>query len=167
MEAIQVIADLMQVTRQATLRVIDGLTQEEAKWRPAYGANPIGFILWHMVRTQDGFFHRGITPGTQLWEKSGWHERFGLPLGDTGNSYTAEQVESFQVPPLDDLLAYMAEVQESALEIVRNLDSSRLLETPRTDRPDWTVLRYMRTSLTHENQHTGAIEYLRGLAKSR
>ena len=37
-------------------RVIDGLKQEEIAWRPAFGANSIGLILFHMARSEDSFF---------------------------------------------------------------------------------------------------------------
>ncbi len=166
MELLEFIAHMTEVTRAATLRVTANLTQEEAAWRGGYGANPAGFLLWHVGRSEDRFYNQIITPGPQIWEKNGWYRKLKLPLRDTGNSYTAEQVESFPVPDVRQLFAYMEEVQQSSLQIIRTIDPKRLQEVPVPERPDMTVLGFLRQHIIHENQHTGAIEYLLGLARS-
>ena len=166
MELVDFIAQMTESTRAAMLRVTANLTQEEAAWRAGYGANPVGFLLWHVGRTQDRFYNQVITSGPQIWEKNGWYSKLKLPLRDTGNSYTPEQVESFLVPELKQLFAYMDEVQQSSLQIIRTLDPKRLQEVPVPERPDMTVLNFMRQHIAHENQHIGAMEYILGLARS-
>ncbi len=32
---------------------VDGLTPEELIWSPAPGANPVGWLVWHLTRIQD------------------------------------------------------------------------------------------------------------------
>ncbi|MEE8470751.1 MAG: DinB family protein, partial [Dehalococcoidia bacterium] len=51
----------------ALTQAIDGLTQEELMWQPQPGANHIAFILWHMLRVEDWFFHYLFQRIPQVW----------------------------------------------------------------------------------------------------
>ena len=41
-------------------RITDGLKQEEVAWRPAYGANSIGLILFHVFKSEDSFIQERL-----------------------------------------------------------------------------------------------------------
>lgn len=166
MELKKYIAESLNETRARTLRVVKDLTPEELAWRPGHEANPIGFLLWHIARAEDGIYNRWIASREQVWTTHGWDKRFALKPEDSGNGWTAQQVADFVSPPLDDLLRYMAEVQESVLEHLPQLDLGRLGEKPNPDRPDWTISNMLQLLVIHEAHHQGAIEYLVGLQRS-
>ena len=65
---------------------------------PQPGANPIGWILWHMLRVEDMWFQFFIQRQTEIWEREGWNEKFGLPArflwcrGQTNKKYRSGDV---------------------------------------------------------------------------
>ncbi|HXG35858.1 MAG TPA: DinB family protein [Dehalococcoidia bacterium] len=161
-------------TRAATLRIIQDVSQEQLRWQPAPLANHIGFLLFHIFRVDDRYFHSWIAKSTEVWERDGWASRWQLPsppsnpdpIWQVGNSWTPEEVASWEPPSLAELLEYGAAVRESALNTVRDLDLSRLGETPRPQYPEWTVSYYLHQAIRHEAQHQGQIDYILGLMKA-
>jgi uncharacterized damage-inducible protein DinB len=58
--------------RNRLATALAGLTTEELAWRPDHHSNPIGCMLWHLVRVEDrwiGYFVRG---DEDLWVKNAW-----------------------------------------------------------------------------------------------
>jgi hypothetical protein len=167
------VADAMNRTRHATLNVVRDMTAEQLRWAPAPGANSTGFLLFHAFRAEDMYFHSALSKAGEIWERDGWVERWRLPSTlppdrlrtTTGNSWTAEEVASWQVPPLAELLAYGQAVRDSALKVLQDLDLSRLSEVPRPNRPDMTVAGYLFLASHHESQHLGQMDYLAGLMR--
>ena len=92
-------------TQSALMQALDGLTQEELMRRPQHEANSIAFILWHMLRVEDWFFHYLFQRVPQVWEAEKWHEKLNLPDDPraTGFGYSTEQVASFPAVQLQDL----------------------------------------------------------------
>ncbi len=155
---------------QALLDAAAGdLTQAEIAWRVGPQANPISFILWHLIRVEDRFVNSIIRDGTQVWETGDWPAKLGLP-GDplaTGNGFTAEQIADFPVPPLAALLDYQRAVRQVTLEYVDGLNGvglARLVKHPRLG--EQTVAAYLARVVVEVSQHTGQIDYIRGLKRS-
>ena len=69
----------------------DGLTDDEANYRPSPSANSIAWLIWHSARVQD-FQLAPIAGVEQVWKTGGWVDRFGLdlPRNDTGYGHGPE-----------------------------------------------------------------------------
>jgi uncharacterized damage-inducible protein DinB len=155
-------------------RTLRDLTPEELIWQPGPECNPIGLIVWHMARVEDRWLcHFAHDHRPELWIRDGWAQRLGLPEGDTGVGYTAEQVAQFQMPPLDEVQGYFDAVREAMLTYLRDLDPSELDVAPqRSPFPeigslpdDFTIGRMFRQLIGEYNQHLGQVGYLRGMQR--
>lgn len=152
--------------RRDTLNLVQDLSEDDLAWAPTPTANPIGFLLWHVARSEDRYFmFSGGVP--QVWQAQGWHQKFGLGENETGNSWAPEQARAFRAPSKQALLDYMDAVRQSGLKVIKALDLTRLSDTPRPDRPGVTIANMLQNAISHEAHHQGAIEYLVGLRRSR
>jgi len=145
------------------------LTPVETVWRAGPRANPIGFILWHLSRVEDRFVNTILLTGTQVWETGGWSSKLGLPAAPAvvGFGFTTEQVDAFPVPPLEALLAYLHAVRQATLNYIYGLsaaDLDRSVIHPRLG--EQTVAGFLARLVVEVNQHTGQIDYIRGLKRS-
>ena len=147
-------------------RTTDGLTQEEIAWRPGYGANSIGLILFHVARSEDSFIQERLQEKASVWESEKWYEKLAMLKDESGAHYTADQVNAFPVPKLDGLLAYQAAVRKETLAYVETLSADDfdaiISMQPFGDMPKAFLL-----SLTasHAAQHLGEMSYIRGLQR--
>jgi hypothetical protein len=147
-------------------RVTDGLKQEEIAWRPAFGANSIGLILFHMARSEDSFIQARLREKPEVWETGEWHKELEVSKDEAGAHYTAEQVNVFPVPGLDKLLAYASAVRAATKEYVKSLaptEFDRVISMPPFG--DMTVAVIFSLTVGHAAQHIGEISYLRGLQR--
>lgn len=168
------VADAVTRNRAATLSMVQGLTPRQLTWQVAPEANTVAFLLFHTFRVED-YFLRVLGAEQELWRRDGWDQRWTLPnppddvtgIWFTGNSWTPEDVASFQPPPLDEMLAYGAAVREEFLHRLRSLDLSRLQDTvwPRRN-PTVTVAGILQMVARHEAEHQGQIDLLLGLLRS-
>ena len=162
---------LKSLERLKTLltNAVSDLEPDELKWRAGPQANPIGFILWHQIRTEDRFINTLFQQKPQVWEQEKWYQKMNLSgdPNDTGWGYTAEQVVAFPMPELERLLQYGEAVRTQTVEYIENLkpdDLSRIVEHPRLGQI--TVSDLIILLLGEIYQHIGQIAYLRGLVKS-
>src|ERR671913_1768480 len=86
---------------------VEGLDADDlARWVQP-GANPIGWLAWHLLRVQDD--HVADVAGTeQVWTAEGWADRFGLDIDPraTGYGMDDDEVNRVRVPSADHLLGY-------------------------------------------------------------
>lgn len=151
------------VIREGTLSMVGELKQDEMGWRPVSFANPIGFILFHLFRIDDRYFHRWLSELGEVWEREGWDSRWQLPephpdapelwYSQTGNSWTPEQVAAREIPPKDELLEYGDRVRGSTLKVLEQLDIGQMDLAPRPERPELTYAHYLHMASHHEAQH--------------
>jgi hypothetical protein len=158
-----VIASLRQ-TRSYLNRSLEGLTQEDIAWKPAEHCNSIAFIMWHATRVEDYFFTRVLQRKTELYEADGWMEKLGTPP-DSGYGYTAEQLQNWPVPKLEDLQGYADAVRQSTMTYLEQLAPEKMPELVRPDRPPDTVGGMLIRISTEIALHMGQIDYLSGLRK--
>jgi len=144
---------------------VGDLTPEELAWRPGPGANPIGWILWHMLRVEDMWFQFFIQRQTEIWERDGWNERFGLPVRDNGFGHTEEQVADFPALDLQELLRYGQAVRQGTLDYLKALGPEDYSQVPREQRPEMSVGAIFRQVIGEVYQHQGHIAYLKGLKR--
>ncbi|MBC8477004.1 MAG: DinB family protein [Dehalococcoidia bacterium] len=142
-------------------RSLEGLTQEDAAWRPSDECNSIAFILWHFAQIEDFFVNRVIRKKPRLYDE-GWAGKLGTPADESGYGYTVEQLRAWPVPELEVLRAYAGAVRKNTLEFLEQLPVEKMLELARPDRPPDTIGGVMSRIATEIALHVGQIDYLRG-----
>ena len=70
-------------------KVLDGLSLDDLHKRPSLGANPIGWLCWHAIRSCDRMLG-DVVLGKQLWISASWNHRFNRPPdpNDTGKGHS-------------------------------------------------------------------------------
>ena len=157
------IADALARESEFLLAALDGLTPDELAWQPAPNANSIGWTLWHMVRVEDMWIQFFAQFQTEIWERDGWNDKFGLPTRDNGFGHTADQVANFPRINLAEFLHYRAAVRQATLDYLATLSPDDMHIVPRERRPEMSLGAIFRQMLGEFYQHTGQIAYLRGL----
>jgi Protein of unknown function (DUF664) len=143
----------------------DGLTDDEANYRPSPSANSIAWLIWHSARVQD-FQLAPIAGVEQVWKAGGWVDRFGLnlPRNDTGYGHGSAEVAKVQAPA--DLLAgYYHAVHKLTLDFVAGVtaeDLARVID-PNWDPPVTASARII-SIIDDCAQHLGQAAYLLGIA---
>lgn len=145
-------------------RVLDGLDDAALTARPDAEANSIGWLVWHIARSQDAQVS-AVADREDLWVADGWRERFDLPYDDaaTGYGHSAEEVGAFRAE-VTDLRGYLGAVHRATLEILAGLaeeDLDRVVDQ-RWDPPVTMGVRLV--SIAADGlQHLGQAAYARGL----
>jgi uncharacterized damage-inducible protein DinB len=144
---------------------VAGLTPDQLAEQVRPGANPIGWLAWHLLRIQDD--HLAEVSGTeQVWTAQGFATRFGLPVDDaaTGYGMSSEEVASVRVPSADLLLEYADAVAARSADLLGGLsddDLDRVVDE-RWDPPVTLGVRLV-SVLSDDLQHVGQAAYVRGL----
>ncbi|UQX11963.1 mycothiol transferase [Candidatus Mycobacterium methanotrophicum] len=148
--------------------IADGLTDEQANYRPSPNANSIAWLIWHSARVQD-IQLAPIAGIDQVWTAEGWVDRFGLdlPRNDTGYGHSPEDVAKVQASA--DLLAgYYHAVHRVTLHFVAGVTAEDLARI--VDRSwDPPVIASARLVSTIDDcaQHLGQAAYVLGIAPRR
>ena len=159
---------VFELHRDDLAEVIGDLTQDEAAWRPAPAANPIGFLLWHLTRVEDGWVQRVIQREKHLWVRAGWAVRFGMPEDqrDMGFDYREDQIRDFAPPPLELLRDYFDAVRGGTLDFLASWDPGADDAEHRAPWGGTVGTADILAQLAWEmNQHAGQIAYLKGLQR--
>jgi hypothetical protein len=164
MEPAELLVDAFGRIRALCHRVLDGLDDDALAWRPVPGANPVGWLVWHLLRIQDD--HVADVAGTeQVWTAQGFAGRAGLPFADdaTGFGQTADDVGRLRVGArllgeyadavTDATLAFLATVGADDLD--RVVDES-------WDPPVTLGVRLV-SVVGDDLQHLGQASYVKGL----
>lgn len=163
MNTCEYLARNLHYTRQATLKMVKGLSSADLYFRATPTANSIGFLLWHVSRWEDRWINQRIQKLSEVWVSEGWYRKLCLPEDAVGSGYTSKQVEKVIIPDLNMLLAYMDAVHAKAQAYVRALDPAGLDKTvfEMPGRPG-TPFQILRQLAHHESQHNGQIEFIIG-----
>ena len=159
------IEDAFRQEKEFLTDAVSDLTPAELAWRAGPQANPIGWILWHMLRVEDMWFQFFIQRKTELWERDGWNDKFGLPTRDNGFGHTLEQVADFPALDRDELMRYGDAVRGETLEYIKGLAPADFNVVPREQRPEMSVGAIFRQVVGELFQHQGHISYLKGLQR--
>ncbi|MBI4180623.1 MAG: DinB family protein [Chloroflexi bacterium] len=166
METSEFIQDELERVKQGISRVITGLSPYELMWRPGVESNSIGLILFHLARSEDGFVQGRILNQLQIWEVEKWYQKLNMSVSDTGSSYTPEQIITFPVLTLEDLMNYAEAVRVRTLQYLKgknNADFDKIINMPR--RGDTTIGAVFSLIVVHLAQHIGDIAYIRGMQR--
>jgi hypothetical protein len=93
------ITDALGRGRGVMRRAIAGRSPDDLAYRPDRGANPLGWLAWHVGRVED-MHVADLMEADQLWTADGWHERFGMPPEPEvyGTGQRLEEVDAVTVP---------------------------------------------------------------------
>jgi uncharacterized damage-inducible protein DinB len=144
---------------------VDGLTPDQLAWSPAPGANPVGWLVWHLTRVQDHHVAE-LLGQDQLWVTGDWAGRFGLApdASDTGYGHSPARVATVRPDSADVLVDYHDAVAARTREFLRGLapeDLDRVVDK-RWDPPVTLGVRLV-SILDDDTQHAGQAAYVRGL----
>ena len=115
------IEDALAKEHEFLMEAVHDLTPEELASRPGPEANPINWILWHMLRVEDMWLQFFIHNQPEIWERDGWNQMFGLPARDNGFGHTPEQVAQFPALDSRELLNYGEAVRAATLAYLKGL----------------------------------------------
>ena len=157
---IELYGRLVPLAKQAVV----GLSSDELRRAPE-GANPIGWLVWHLARVQDHQVSE-IFGEEQVWLDAGWAERFGLEAdpNNIGFGHSPEDVASVRPESADALIDYLQEVDSRTRGWLGDLEAARLDQIV-DDRYDPPVTMAVRLVSVADDclQHVGQANYLRGI----
>ncbi|MFG1718652.1 DinB family protein [Micromonospora chalcea] len=144
---------------------LDGLDAAQLRRAPAEGANPVGWLVWHLTRIQDDHV-ADVMGEPQLWAGGDWAARCGLrpEPADTGFGHGPEQIAAVRPESGGVLLDYHRAVVDRSLGYLRGLrpaDLDRVVDE-NWDPPVTLGVRLV-SVLDDDFQHVGQAAYVRGL----
>jgi hypothetical protein len=150
-------------------KVLEGLSIDDLHKRPSLGANPIGWLCWHVIRSCDRLLG-DVVLGKQLWISAGWNRKFNRAPdpNDTGKGHSLATVDALFIPSTGTLVDYARTVKAPLLAYLEKLTNQELSkEYPSSQNPGTTRPVYPRITgiLSHNLQHIGEANYVRGILK--
>jgi hypothetical protein len=147
----------------AMMADVKDLTQEQLAWKPAPGTNPIGFLFWHYVRTEDNMIH-SLTGKSSVWQVEKWCEKLGMDPDAQGTGFHEPDVDKAASLPLSETLAYAEKVFTETSDYLNSLDDAGLDYAPNPERPRRNVGMMLRNFVVaHGWWHLGEIKYVKGM----
>ncbi|WP_134773076.1 mycothiol transferase [Ornithinimicrobium flavum] len=160
-----VLLDGFQRIEEGVRNVLEGLHADDLVWRPGPGANPVGWLLWHLSRQQDAQL-AAIAGEEEVWLAGGWRERFDLPYGPDAHGYgqAVDEVGRFTIEDPSLLTGYAAAVRDLTARLLASLgeeDYARVVDDS-WDPPVTAAVRIY-SVLEDAAKHLGQAEYVKGL----
>ena len=146
---------------------VNGLDEEALCTAPEPGANPIGWLVWHLARVQDHHI-ADLLATEQVWVSGDWARRCGLEPdpSNIGYGHSAEEVRAVRPEGPEVLLDYLGAVQARTTAMLGGLgpdDLDRVADR-RWDPPVTVGVRLV--SIADDSlQHAGQAAYVRGLVR--
>ena len=144
---------------------VQDLTPEQLRRAPADGANPIGWLVWHLSRVQDHHVAQ-LLDTEQVYLSGDWAGRFGLDPDpdDIGYGHTPQQVAAVAPESWQALVDYHTAVSSRTRAYLGGLepgDLDRIVDEG-WDPPVTLGVRLV-SVLNDDTQHVGQAAYVRGL----
>jgi hypothetical protein len=163
MNAVEFIHTMVSEMHNAMIEDVKVLNQEQLAWKPAPNTNPIGFLFWHEIRTEDNMIH-GLQGKQSIWESGKWYEKLGMDAGAQGTGFKEPDVDKAAALPISEVMTYVERVTRSIEDYIKTLDDAGLDRAPNPERPRWTVGMMLRNFvIAHGWWHLGEIKYLKGM----
>lgn len=144
---------------------VTGLTADQMHWRANDKGQPISFVLWHYVRTEDNIIQFVLQHKPTVWLEGRWNEKLGLDRISQGTGMSLQDAQSLRLNPLADFEQYMQAVWQATDEYLSKADDA-FLEQKTTVKPlgEMAIQNAIgNMCLTHGFTHLGEIAHLRGL----
>jgi hypothetical protein len=125
--SITLLVNILSNVHNTLHSVVDDLTEQEWKVRPAPGKNIISFTVWHLPRIQDNIIQTWIRGMPEVVHGERWaHWQQFKPLG-SGVGITSEKADEIAFGVLKvDVLEYADAVQQEVLTWLRELSEGDL-----------------------------------------
>lgn len=163
MTASTLLLDLFSRPAEVALTVLSGLDSEGLNYRPAPGANSIGWLLWHLAREQDVQIapHAGVE---EAWIAGDYDTAFGLGPGDMGYGQAPEEAAAIRFDDPALLRRYLLAVAELVNGYLAKVsdDDVDLVIDDAWDPPVTLGVRLI-SAADDAAQHAGQAAYLKGL----
>ena len=170
MKPIEAIVFNYQRTHELAIGVVSELSDDQLKWRPNLTAPSIGFHIWHMARWADDLVETIKGPGSEIWQREGLAESWGLTPGDLGQAETGagmgdDMSSNLGLPPRDVILDYVRRAFSAADEAVASLSESSFQRPSysRGHEEEQPIGYIVVRAIAHNNRHLGMMEAIRGL----
>ncbi len=171
----------------AALALVDELSEEQFRWRPASGPQSIGWNLWHIAKWDDFMAEALVArsaslshlePAHQIWHSRGVAGQWGWQTGrlgmlDGGTGLADDDAAALTLPAKQDVVAYAAEAFRHLEEVLSELDDSLLPQVipgpilyP-TDTQQDTYGNNLVIFLNHGYEHLGTMEAIKGFLGMR
>ena len=165
METNEILIEVFGRVAEHVHNAVDGLDAEQLAAAPAPGSNPIGWLVWHLTRVEDGHIAE-LLEVDQLWTTGDFAAPFGVDADpeNSGYGHTPEQVAAIRPDGAAALLDYYEAVAartRSYLESVKPSDLDRIVDE-RWDPPVTLGVRLVSIA-DDEVQHGGQANYARGM----
>ncbi|HEY32769.1 MAG TPA: DinB family protein [Dehalococcoidia bacterium] len=167
----QLIEDIFILISQEMERILEGLTVDDLNQQPRPDCNSIGWLAWHLTRSQDRMIE-DLTGEEQTWTRDKWYLKFNRSSDatETGVHHSSEEVIAFRSPDIATVMEY----HHAVLEQTRRYVSTQLSEDE-LDRlfanpafPHRRTPRERLMGVINDNlQHVGQAAYVRGLLKGK
>jgi hypothetical protein len=166
MDHVDLLTDAFGRIRDGVHRVLTDLDDDALRWRPGADANPVGWLVWHLLRIQDD--HLADVAGTdQVWRLQGFADRFRLPYGEaaTGFGQSSEDVGRLRVhgPLLAEYADAVTEATLGYIATVRAEDLDRIVDDS-WDPPVTLGVRLV-SVVNDDMQHLGQAAYVKGMLR--
>jgi hypothetical protein len=164
------------------------ISEQEWRSRPAPNQNMVGYIVWHIPRTQDNFVQLWARGIPEVFHRPDWlHwqqlQRLGIGVGIT--SQEADEIAT--TTHLPETLNYADVVHQEILSWLRQISDADLDHTPYATRhlaafpeyqtegyhqeinslfnqPVWNLL--MRPCIGHVHRHLGELELAKAVVRA-
>jgi hypothetical protein len=163
MKAAELLQTIISEMNMVLLSDVKDLTPEHLAWKPAPGANPIGFIFWHLVRIEDEFVS-DLLEKPSIWESEKWDAKLGMDTKAHGMGFQEPEVDKVAALPLAEIMGYAKLVIQTVDDYLKSLDDDKLDVAPNPEKPKRTIAMILRNFiLAHGWWHIGEIKYLKGM----
>ena len=105
---------------------IRDLTSEQMQWRGNDKGQPISFVLWHYVRTEDNIIQFVLQRKPTVWMEGGWDKKFGLHATAQGTGMSLADAQNLRLEPKADFETYMRAVWEATDAYLASADDESL-----------------------------------------
>ena len=165
MSQLNFVRDSLRNLHNSMSEATDGLTEEQAHWRPGDRGNHIGFIAWHYTRTVDNMVRYVLQRKPTVWMEGQWDQMFGLDSKAQGTGMSAVEAVDSRIADIPAFVRYMSGVWDETQAYLATVAEDELGKRM-TIRPlgELTLEEVLgNVLLTHGYTHLGEIWLLRGL----
>ena len=163
----QLLNDTLGVVLDGLEKALADLSQADLNEQPHPDCNSMGWLAWHLTRTQDRAIAELMTED-QIWMKEKWYAKFGRAPdpSDSGFGHKSEDVAVFKSPDVETLLSYHKAVLNRSKRYIEKITVGELGR--KLDHPRFPTVEARLVAVLNDNlQHLGQVAYLRGLLKGK
>ena len=96
--------------------------------------NPIIWMSWHMLRTEDMFLSNVVFKTDQIFHAENWQNKLGIITANVGTGMSAEEADNLSADVLlEPLLEYNQSVKDHSLNLLVRVSK---LESDKLDAPE-------------------------------